>query len=143
MRISTAEIKILVLELVEDGKMHTVSDFKEYISQRSNKEWTSGQVAGALYQLAEAGKLNNIERGLYKKGETVEGQTNGSIQYNRANQGESQFRNQIGKCLRETEKRLEEIANQINIMKLDATDFEFLREVKLLNEQIKRIADKC
>lgn len=143
MRISTAEIKILILELIEDGKMHTVSDFKEFISQRSNKEWTSGQVAGALYQLVEARKLSNIERGLYKKGETGEGQTNASIQYNRANQGESQFRNQIGKCLRETEKRLEEIANQINVMKLDAIDFEFLREVKLLNEQIKTIADKC
>ena len=48
MRISTAEIKMLIKECVRQGGMYTAPDFKEYIVANSGKDVTRGQISGAV-----------------------------------------------------------------------------------------------
>lgn len=51
MRISTAEIKMLIKECVRQGGMYTAPDFKEYIVENSGKDVTRGQISGGISQL--------------------------------------------------------------------------------------------
>lgn len=142
MRISTAEIKLLLLECAEDGKVHAVSDFKQYMSQRTDKEYSSGQVSGALYQLTEMGVLVNLSRGLYQKGSKSVQQTE-MVATNTIAQTNSEFRKQIKHCLQNTEQELERIVNQINVWELTTADFEFLGEIKRFNEQMNKLSERC
>ena len=67
MRISTAEIKMLIKKCVSNGGTYTVEDLKNYITANSDKEMTRGQLSGAVFQLADAKEIIRVERGLYSK----------------------------------------------------------------------------
>ena len=142
MKISTAEIKKLILTCATDEKSHSVADFKRYILENSDKEFTPGQISGAIYQLSETGELDNIERGLYRiKRKDIPHMNEKTDARNI--EKEAEYRTLIRLCLEQTEKQLEEIVNNINVWKLTSAEFEFLGEIKKLNEQMKRIASKC
>jgi hypothetical protein len=68
MRISTAEIKVLIQECVSDGKTYTNMELIEYVSNNSDKEFSRAQISGAITQLIDRRDLVRVERGLYKKG---------------------------------------------------------------------------
>ena len=55
----------------------------------------------------------------------------------------AEYRTLIRLCLEQTEQQLEEIVSTINVWKLTNAEFEFLGEIKKLNEQMKRVASKC
>ena len=142
MKISTAEIKKLILICAADETPHSVADFKRYILENSDKEFTPGQISGAIYQLSETGELDNIERGLYRiKRKDIPHMNEKTDARNI--EKEAEYRTLIRLCLEQTEKQLEEIVNNINVWKLTSAEFEFLGEIKKLNEQMKRIASKC
>ena len=67
MKISTAEIKMLIKECVRQGGMHTAPDFKEYIAANSGKDVTRGQISGAISQLVDTKEIVRVGRGLYAK----------------------------------------------------------------------------
>lgn len=67
MRISTAEIKMLIKECVKQGGMYTAPDFKEYIILNSKKDVTRGQISGAVSQLIDTKEIVRVGRGLYAK----------------------------------------------------------------------------
>lgn len=140
MKISTAEIKMLMLDCAKDKKVHVVDDFKHYISEKSDKEYTSGQISGAVYQLSEIGMLEKVGRGLYQLGSKA---LDGTEEDNENEQEYVEFRGKVKLCLQKTEQQLEQIVEQINVWELTTKDFEFLGEIKRLNEQMKEIAEKC
>ena len=51
MKISTAEIKIMIKECIRIPGMYTATDFRNYINMNSQKEVTRGQISGAISQL--------------------------------------------------------------------------------------------
>ena len=67
MRISTAEIKMLIKECVRQGGMYTAPDFKEYIVANSGKDVTRGQISGAVSQLVDTKEIVRVGRGLFAK----------------------------------------------------------------------------
>ena len=67
MRISTAEIKMLIKECVRQGGMYTAPDFKEYIVENSGKDVTRGQISGGISQLVDTKEIVRVGRGLYAK----------------------------------------------------------------------------
>ena len=67
MRISTAEIKMLIKECVKQGGMYTAPDFKEYIILNSKKDVTRGQISGAVSQLIDTKEIVRVGRGLYAR----------------------------------------------------------------------------
>ena len=145
MKISTAEIKRLMIACAADGKPHSVADFKRYILENSDKEFTPGQISGAIYQLSETGELDNIERGLYRSTSKEVSHINEEPDTRTLEKLEekAEYRTRIRLCLEQTEQQLEEIVSNINVWKLTSAEFEFLGEIKKLNEQMKRVASKC
>ena len=67
MKISTAEIKMLIKECIKQGGMYTARDFKEYIVANSGKDVTRGQISGAVSQLVDMKEIVRVGRGLYAK----------------------------------------------------------------------------
>ncbi len=67
MRLTTAEIKMLLRQCAADEEIHPIEDFKRFIAERTEKNYSVGQLSGALAQLAALGELENVERGLYRK----------------------------------------------------------------------------
>ena len=145
MKISTAEIKRLMIACAADGKPHSVADFKRYILENSDKEFTPGQISGAIYQLSETGELDNIERGLYRSTSKEVSHINEEPDTRTLEKLEekAEYRTRIRLCLEQTEQQLEGIVSNINVWKLTSAEFEFLGEIKKLNEQMKRVASKC
>lgn len=145
MKISTAEIKRLMIACAADGRPHSVADFKRYILENSDKEFTPGQISGAIYQLSETGELDNIERGLYRSTSKEVSHINEEPDTRTLEKLEekAEYRTRIRLCLEQTEQQLEGIVSNINVWKLTSAEFEFLGEIKKLNEQMKRVASKC
>lgn len=48
MKITTAEVKILIKECVKTCGMYTAADFKNYIIKKSGKDVTRNQITGAI-----------------------------------------------------------------------------------------------
>ena len=67
MKMSTAEIKMIIKEQIKDGTNYTPSDFAELLKKTSDKSFTIGQLSGAIKQLADNGVIGRKERGLYCK----------------------------------------------------------------------------
>ncbi|WP_461878499.1 hypothetical protein [Fusicatenibacter sp.] len=65
MKMSTAEIKFLIKDCVKKPGMYTPSDFKDYITQKSDKDVTRNQITGAINQLVDSKDIIRVERGLY------------------------------------------------------------------------------
>ena len=67
MKITTAEVKILIKECVKTCGMYTAADFKNYIIKKSGKDVTRNQITGAIGQLMDTKDIVRVERGLYAK----------------------------------------------------------------------------
>lgn len=138
--ITTAEIKMLIKECLADGNTHTVQEFREYISCRKGNDFTRGQISGAVFQLSSGGVIKSVERGLYVKASTDE--TNDIEETDEITNSTPEsvdFRNQVEKCLKEMDERLNEIVKDTDVWKLDDNSFEYLREVRRLREWIMRL----
>ncbi len=142
MKISTGEIKKLLKECTANGRDCTPQDFAEYISRNSSKDFTKGQLAGAIAQLADSGDLIKVERGLYRGKKLQDGeQIIGTI--GRAAYGSSVFVNEIGDCLKRTTGELQRIVERADIFNMSQNEFMLLGEVKRLKEEIEQISIRC
>lgn len=142
MRISTGEIKKLLKECTANGRDCTPQDFADYISRNSSKEFTKGQLAGAIAQLADCGDLEKVERGLYRGRNAQDGmQVVGSIV--RTSYGNSTFVNEIGDCLKKTTGELQRIVERADVFNMNQNEFMLLGEVKRLKEEIEQISIRC
>lgn len=139
MKISTAEIKNLLKTCTADGGSYTPQDFYRYIRQHTEKEFTKGQVAGAVAQLVDKGDLVNIERGLYKSG--LKNRTDAAISV--MTSGNSPFAAEIGMCLERTKRELSQIVEKVDILNMRKDEFELLGEIKSFNEILEVISAKC
>lgn len=138
MRISTAEIKSLMKDCAAQEGMYTTSDFCDYIRKRSEKEFTSGQIAGALAQLVDTGHLVRVERGLYRGTATKQAEKKAE-QESGADREPSSFRKKIVECLQDTKRKLTQIAGEENILEMDEEDYRLVLEIKKINEEIEEI----
>ncbi len=143
-KLTTAEIKEFIMNCVQDGSTYTVAQLKQYISRRTDKLYTPGQISGALMQLTAMDKIQSRGRGLYIIGGNV-GDTNTHLRGYRENMSEAQirFREQIRECMETTAVNLQRIVNQIDMWEATDEEFEFLGEIRKLNDQMKKIASKC
>lgn len=164
-RLKTAEIKLLLKECVEDGNVHPIDDFKRYIAEKTGKPYSIGQLSGSIAQLAALGVLENVDRGLYRKGkgndrvtgkkdqntmdyENIKDHQNKTDEHNETKQdNETRQGNEMWKnvkiFLTKAEKELADIVRNENVWNLSSGEFELLREVKELGERMNAIAAKC
>lgn len=138
MRISTAEIKMLIKKCVSNGGTYTVEDLKNYITANSDKEMTRGQLSGAVFQLADAKEIIRVERGLYSKNvmsafneESTESQEN------------SELKEELYKTLNKIEKELINVIGNVDIWNLSGEEFELITKVRELKSAIAHIKAQC
>ena len=138
MRISTAEIKMLIKKCVSNGGTYTVEDLKNYITANSDKEMTCGQLSGAVFQLANAKEIIRVERGLYSKNvmsafneESTESQEN------------SELKEELYKTLNKIEKELINVIGNVDIWNLSGEEFELITKVRELKSAIAQIKAQC
>ncbi len=150
MRLTTAEIKMLLRQCAADGEIHSIEAFKRFIAERTEKNYSVGQLSGALAQLAALGELENVERGLYRSKKAGSGaggdrRVYGPCVREEKDEGKQnkELREQIRTCLEETEERLARIAGAANVWELSSEDFELLGETRRLSERMKAVMSKC
>ena len=139
MRISTAEIKMLIKECIRQGGMYTASDFKEYIAANSEKDVTRGQISGALYQLVDMKEIVRLERGLYAK--DIKTPLNKKKSSN--DKVEDTLKIQIYNTLIKVEKELATTISSIDIWKLNGENFEIVTKMRELKDSIEDIKIQC
>lgn len=143
-KLTTAEIKEFIMNCVQDGDTYTVAQLKQYISRRTDKLYTPGQISGAIMQLTAMDRIQSRGRGLYVMGGNI-GSTDATARGHRENMSETQirFREQIRECMDTTAQNLQRIVNQVDMWEATDEEFEFLGEIRKLNDQMKKIASKC
>lgn len=143
-KLTTAEIKGFIMECVRDGETYSVREIKDYISQKTDKVYTPGQISGALMQLTTAEKLRSMGRGLYAAGRDRT-ENDGKILEEQEELSEKQieFRRQIKECMQSTASQLQKIVSQVDMWELTESEFAFLGEIRKLNEQMKKIEARC
>ena len=138
MKISTAEIKMLIKKCVSKGGSYTVADLKNYITANSDKEMPRGQLSGAVFQLADAKEIIRVERGLYSKNamsafdeESMESQEN------------SELKEELYKTLSKIEIELINVMGNIDIWNLSGEECELITKVRELKSAIAQIKVQC
>lgn len=139
MRISTAEIKMLIKECIKQGGMYTAPDFKEYIIVNSGKEVTRGQISGAMAQLVDAKEIIRVGRGLYAK----DIKSTSSKKKNSDNKSEDTLKIQIYNILTKVEDELATTISSIDIWKLNDDNFEIVTRMRELKDSIEEIKNQC
>ena len=138
MRISTAEIKMLIKKCVSNGGTYTVEDLKNYITANSDKEMTRGQLSGAVFQLADAKEIIRVERGLYSK--NVMSAFN---EESTESQEHSEVKEELYKTLNKIEKELINVIGNVDIWNLSGEEFELITKVRELKSAIAQIKAQC
>ena len=139
MRISTAEIKMLIKECVKQEGMYTALNFKEYIVANSGKDVTRGQISGAITQLLGMKEIVRVGRGLYAKDMKV-------IIHKKKdtdNKSEDPLKIQICNTLTKVEKELATTISQIDIWKLNDDNYEIVTRMRELKDSIEEIKNQC
>ena len=139
MKISTAEIKMLIKECVRQGGMHTAPDFKEYIAANSGKDVTRGQISGAISQLVDTKEIVRVGRGLYAKDMKV----TINKKKNTDNEAEDTLKIQIYNTLVKVEKELATTIISIEICELNCENFEIVTKMRELKDTIEGIKAQC
>lgn len=137
MKITTAEIKLLLKECIKTDKIYTISDFSSYISQNSDKTFTKSQISGAVNQLLDLEDIVRIERGLYKR--NIKEKDISNIERHK----KTQF-------MQESVDFLENIENNFNIFisskisdELEDVDFEILSKMMKIKKEIRKLHNIC
>ena len=139
MRISTAEIKMLIKECVKTGGMYTATDFGKYIKTNSGKEFTRGQISGAISQLVDTRDIVRVGRGLYSKDMKSLSNKNPAHRDEKDNKLQRDIYNTLSKI----ENDLAQITGKINIWELEAENFEIITKMRELKKTIEDIKNQC
>jgi len=139
MKISTAEIKMLIKECVKQSGMYTAPDFKDFIVENSEKEVTRGQISGAISQLVDTKEIVRVGRGLYAKDMKVTINKKKSMD----DKVEDTLKIQIYNTLIKVEKELATTIGSIDIWKLNGENFEIVTKMRELKDSIEEIKAQC
>lgn len=139
MRISTAEIKMLIKKCVSNGGTYTVEDLKKYITANSDKEMTRGQLSGAVFQLTDAKEIVRVERGLYSGNNALSAFNKESVEI----QENSKLKEELYKTLNKIEKELINVIGNVDIWNLSGEEFELITKVRELKNAIAQIKAQC
>ena len=139
MKISTAEIKMLIKECIKQGGMYTARDFKEYIVANSGKDVTRGQISGAVSQLVDTKEIVRVGRGLYAKDMKV------TANKKKSNDDEVKdtLKIQIYNTLIKVEKELATTISSVDIWKLNGENFEIVTKMRELKDSIEERKTQC
>lgn len=138
MKISTAEIKVLIKECVKTYGMYTTADFKNYITQKSGKEVTRNQITGAIGQLIDTKDIVRIERGLYSKDVNhIDTGTDAN------NDTANILKKEIYRTLNKMEDDLINKLGSISVLDLDRENYAIITKVRGLRESIEEIKKMC
>ena len=147
MKLTTAEIKILIKECIGDGELHNFESFRNYITKKTDKIFTDNQITGAIKQLSSKGSMIKVERGLYRgnnqKVEAKEKIIFHSLKLSPQEEKIAQARNRMKADIDKTAASLEEIMRTISIAEIDNQEYELFREVKELLIYMKCVSKKC
>ena len=139
MRISTAEIKMLIKECVGQGGMYTAPDFKEYIVANSGKDVTRGQISGAVSQLVDTKEIVRVGRGLYAR----DMKTAANKKKSNDEEVKDTLKIQIYNTLIKVEKELATTISSIDVWKLNGDNFEIVTQMRELKDSIEEIKMHC
>lgn len=77
----SARIKDLIMQLLTDGNVHTVPEMKDYLSAKGENQYSEGHFSGSINNLLKNGKIERIDRGMYRAtGTTVGGSSREGLQ---------------------------------------------------------------
>ena len=141
MKISTAEIKKYLKECTAIRGDSTPPDFYNYIKENSNKEFTKGQVAGAISQLAESGDLIKIERGLYRRG-LKKGENSTKLKGSINSSKMSKLIEEGNTCLENMKKELTRIADRVEVLDTTEEEFKYLAELKRIKQELEKVMEQ-
>lgn len=134
MKIKTAEIKMLIKQCIQVGEIYTTEDFAEYIKKNSAKEFTRGQLSGAIAQLIDAKSIVRIDRGLYSKNvEKV------SEEKQQSENKQDSFHKDMYELLDDFLEKLETSLNSVNIGTIDEKKLQSLLEVRNLKNKVEMV----
>ena len=139
MKLSTAEIKMLIKECIKTQGVYTTVDFVKYIELHSNKDFTKSQISGALSQLVDTKDIVRIERGLYSRDEN-------SVIRNfesKSEKKENIFKKNVYDTLCKIESDIEKSIGSINILELEHENFEIISKIRDLKMYIEDIKEDC
>ena len=136
MKITTADVKILIKECVKTCGMYTAADFKNYIIKKSGKDVTRNQITGAIGQLMDTKDIVRVERGLYAKDIN---HIDNSVEAN----NDTEMKKEIYRTLNKMEDDLISKLGSINVLGLDSDDFIIITKVRMLRESIEEIKKMC
>lgn len=139
MKISTAEIKLLLKECVKTEGFYTVLDFCKYLSEKSDKIFTKSQVSGAIAQLIDTGDIVRVERGLYKRKSE---ETTKCLKEN-IKDDDMLFKQEAKQCLSKAERILAQFADSKNFMQVNEYEFQILSEMRGIKERLEVLRKKC
>ncbi len=139
MKISTAEIKMLIKECVNSGGMYTAADFGNYLRTKSGKDVTRGQISGAISQLVDTKDIVRMGRGLYSK-DTKSALNKKVSSYNETG---NVLQKEIYNILSKVENDLSKAIGEINIWELNSSNFEIVTKIRGLKDSIEEIKTQC
>lgn len=132
----TAEAKKIILKYLEDGKIHSAKEIKEYVIKHSESKMTEGILAGCLKTLTTSGVIENIERGEYRLNNDV---LEESKENKDENKEELLFCSRLQSLTENYKKEAFELINQIEITEAN------MEEIMLgmaIRKHIEEFSDK-
>lgn len=136
MRLTTGEIKILIKRGVEQGESKTIPEIDAYIRQHTDKQFTRGQLTGAIAQLVDRNEIVRIERGVYQRRDAADEQDGANVYH------EVDLKIQIVACLKKTAAELARIVSSVDILAADEEDFELLNRIRALRGDMESIINQ-
>lgn len=136
---STAEIKMLIKKCVKTNGTYTAADFSKYIKIKSEKEFTRGQISGALAQLTDSGDIVRVERGLY----SGKNQAEQNIDNGPSFHPKTQFKKEALRKLDSMEGMLADFVNSIKVWDLEGEDLEILLIFRELKNSMENARKRC
>lgn len=66
----SAKIKEMIMQLLSDGNIYTVSEMKEFLKEKKLDDYTEGQFSGSVDNLLKNKRIEKIDRGTYRMART-------------------------------------------------------------------------
>ena len=123
-KITSAELKMLLRQYLSENRYYVYTEFKSYLKQVTNKDFTQPQVAGVVKQLADKHEIERVARGIYQRSIPIT---------------EQGYKKQIRNCLKNTISYLSLIIRSVDLVALNDEDYAEVKKVRVLADQIKAV----
>ena len=129
------EIRYWTKQLLADGNEYGVGEIKEYVKNKSEKDFTVGTYAGALRDLVANEKdYETVARGIYKNVSFNVGTTGTSLS--------TKILISIKKILKQTISDIRSQCGEINPLDMTEQEFAELSKIQQIIDDIQKIEDE-